>query len=57
VALLRCRDSNIKRNWNVVINRKFYSQLDLSFQMLKNGLVQVVSKVFVLGISRMTKGK
>jgi hypothetical protein len=57
VALLRSRNSNLKRNWNVVIHRKFYSQLDLSINMLKNGFVQVISKVFVLGVSRMNKGK
>lgn len=57
VAILRSGDSNLKRNWNIVIHRKFYSHLDFSFQMLKNGLVQVLSKVFVLVISKMTKGK
>jgi hypothetical protein len=57
VTILKIRDSSNKKSWNVIFHRKFYTQLDLSIQMLKNGLIQVISKVFVLGISKMTKGK
>ena len=57
VTVLKNRDLSKKKNWNVIFHRKFYSQLDLSIQMLISGLIQVISKVFVNGISRMTKGK
>lgn len=57
VTILKIRDSSNKKSWNVIFHRKFYTQLDISIQMLKNGLNQVISKVIVMGISRMTKGK
>lgn len=57
VELLKKRDSKQQKTWNIVLHRKFYSNLDLSLRMLKSGLIQVLSKVLVSGFTRITKGK
>ncbi len=57
LALLKNRNRRGHKSWNLTFSLKFYTKKRLSIELLRTGFLQVLSKYFVNGISKVIKEK
>jgi hypothetical protein len=57
LSKLMDHNSKLKPTWNLIIHRKYFENIHLSFSMFNKGFIQIIAKFFVKLISNFRKSK